>query len=69
MMSCKGGICSNSTLSFMGSVLNKKREYVYMPYPFVNFLDGFDESNVPFDMYPDWCNVYNTITDSIIKKN
>jgi hypothetical protein len=69
MMSCKGGICSNSTLSFMGSVLQKKRECVYMPYPFVNFLDGFDDSNVPFEMYPDWCNVYNTITDSIIKKN
>lgn len=68
MTSCDGGICSNSTLSFMGSVLQKKRGYIYMPYPFVNFLEGFNDSNVPIDMYPEWCNVYNTITDSIIKK-
>ena len=39
-----------------------------MPYPFVNFTHEFDESNVPIDMYPDWCNVYNTINNTVIKK-
>lgn len=68
MSSCNGGICSNSTLSFMGSVLQKKRGSIYMPYPFVNLLDGFNNSNVTIDMYPEWSNVYNTITNSLVKK-
>ena len=69
--SCCGAICSNSTLSFMGALFQKepkKKEHIYMPYPFVNFIDGFDSTNITFDMYPEWCSVYNTLTDTLIKK-
>jgi hypothetical protein len=60
MASCCGAICSNSTLSFMGALFqkNKKKEHIYMPYPFVKFIDGFNAENLPLDMYPDWCTVY-----------
>lgn len=68
MSSCNGGICSNSTLSFMGSLLQKNKKNIYMPYPFVNFTNGFNENNVTIDMYPEWCSVYNTLTDTLIKK-
>ena len=69
MSSCCGAICANSTLSFMGSVLQKtekKKENIYMPYPFVNFTDGFNPSNVTREMYPEWCTIYNTLNDKII---
>jgi len=68
MSSCCGSICSNSTLSYMGSLFqkNKRKEYIYMPYPYVKFVNGFDSSNIPLNMYPEWCNIYNTINDSII---
>jgi hypothetical protein len=63
MSSCRGAICSNSTLSFMGSVLQKQKkskEHVYMPYPFVN------DFNIDIDMYPDWCSVYNTLNNTLM---
>lgn len=62
MASCSGGICSNSTLSFMGALLqkDKKKETIFMPYPFVQFMDGFNAGNLPLEMYPEWCSVYNT---------
>jgi hypothetical protein len=69
MSSCCGAICANSTLSFMGSVLQKtkkNKENIYMPYPFVNFTDGFNETNVTREMYPDWCTIYNTLNDKIM---
>ena len=71
MSSCKGGICSNSTLSFMGTILqknkdNKKKDNFYMPYPFVNFIDGFNVNNVSKDMYPEWCTIYDTINKIIL---
>ena len=69
MSSCCGAICANSTLSFMGSVLQKtekKKENIYMPYPFVNFTDGFNPSNVTREMYPEWCTIYNTLNDKIM---
>ena len=62
MASCRGAICSNSTLSFMGALFQKekKKETIFMPYPFVNFTDGFNAENLPLSMYPDWCTVYDT---------
>lgn len=68
MSSCCGAICSNSTLSYMGSFFqkNKRKEHIYMPYPYVNFVNGFNDTNIPLNMYPEWCNVYNTFDDNII---
>jgi hypothetical protein len=63
MSSCCGGICSNSTLSFMGSVFQKNKDNLYMPYPFLNFVNGFKKDKLPIDMYPEWCNIYNTLTN------
>lgn len=72
MKSCIGGICANSTLSFMGVILqnnsnNKTKENIYMPYPFVNFIDGYNLSNVTTEMYPEWCTVYNTIHNYVLQ--
>lgn len=64
MASCCGGICSNSTLSFMGSILQKTKTHIYMPYPFLDFVDGYNINNVTLDMYPHWSNVYNSITST-----
>ena len=74
MASCCGAICSNSTLSFMGALLQKtsslkNKKNIYMPYPFVNFMDGFNPSNVSADMYPEWCSIYNTLNNSIYINN
>ena len=68
MSSCCGSICSNSTLSYIGSFFqkDKHKEKNYMPYPFVKFVDGFNPTNIPLNMYPEWCSVYNTLNDSII---
>jgi hypothetical protein len=69
MSSCCGAICSNSTLSFMGALLQKTvkcKENIYMPYPFVNFIDNFNETNVTLEMYPEWVSVYNTINNKVI---
>lgn len=70
MSSCCGAICSNSTLSFMGTILQsslKNKDTIFMPYPFVTFVDGFNATNVTLDMYPEWCSVYNTLDNKIIK--
>jgi hypothetical protein len=69
MASCSGGICSNSTLSYMGAVLQrnkKKKKAIFMPYPFVNFINGFNDENMPLTIYPKWCSIYNTLTEKII---
>jgi hypothetical protein len=62
MASCCGAICTNSTLSFMGALFQKekKKETIFMPYPFMNFVDGFNASNLPLSMYPEWCTVSDT---------
>jgi hypothetical protein len=67
MSSCIGGICANSTLSFIGSYFqkNKTKKNIYMPYPIVNFVNGFSNENVTKDMYPDWCTIYNTFNNEI----
>ena len=72
MSQCRGGICSNSTLSWFGcyfqtSRINsttplEAREHIFMPYPWVNkTCHGFTDENTS-DIYPLWATVYNTIT-------
>ena len=67
MSSCKGGICTNSTLSWLGIYLqkNKDKNYIYMPYPWVNFINGYNHDNI-IDLYPEWTQVYNTENNNII---
>ena len=67
MSSCKGGICTNSSLSFIGSYLqkNKDKNYIYMPYPWVNFINGYNHNNT-IDIYPEWAQVYNTENNNLI---
>ena len=69
MSSCKGGICSNSSLSFIGSYFQKEKEkdknYIFMPYPWVNFINGYIHDNI-IDIYPKWTQVYDTLNDKII---
>ena len=82
MSSCKGGICSNSTLSWMGLYFQKERlknnnsennkqnnkqkckDYIFMPYPWVNFINGYTKDNTS-DIYPEWTQVYDTLTNTI----
>lgn len=74
MSSCGGAICANSTLSYMGAffqrttINNNSKDHIYMPYPYVRFMNGFNETNVSVSMYPDWCSIYNTLNNSIIAK-
>ena len=72
MSSCRGAICANSTLSYMGAFFQKNtinsQDHIYMPYPYVRFINGFNETNVSVNMYPDWCSIYNTLNNSIITK-
>lgn len=67
MSSCKGGICSNSSLSWIGIYFqqNKDKNYIYMPYPWLNFLNGYTHDNT-INIYPEWTQVYNTINNNIM---
>jgi hypothetical protein len=56
MSSCKGGICSNSTLSYMGSYFQEKG-LIFFPYPHLNLIDGFNEDNININDYPNWCKI------------
>ena len=77
MKSCKGGICSNSTLSWVGAYFqhydntindntinnknkNIKNGLIFMPYPWVNFVNGFTKDNIK-NVYPEWTQIYDTI--------
>ena len=72
MSSCKGGICSNSTLSWLGIYFQKNRKkdgsnaknVTFMPYPWINFIGGYNKNNT-IDIYPEWVQVYNTINNTI----
>ncbi len=68
MSSCKGGICSNSTLSWLGSYFQKNKEknkeYIFMPYPWVNFIYDFNKDNI-MDVYPEWVTIFDTINKNI----
>lgn len=74
MSQCRGGICSNSTLSWFGCYFQQTRinantslearEHIYMPYPWVNkTCHGFTDENTK-DIYPAWATVYNTFTSN-----
>jgi hypothetical protein len=66
--SCKGGICSNSSLSLIGSYFqkNKDKNYIYMPYPWVNFINGYNHDNT-IDIYPEWTQIYDTLNNKIME--
>nr|UZT28783.1 hypothetical protein [Nucleocytoviricota sp.]UZT29059.1 hypothetical protein [Nucleocytoviricota sp.] len=69
MSNCKGGITSNSTLSYMGIIINKNEKNnnnFYMPYPFVKLINEFNKENVNTTLYPNWVSIYDTINDKII---
>ena len=69
MSSCKGGISSNSTLSWLGLYFQKNKkhnkDFIFMPYPWVNFINGFTKDNI-MDVYPKWCQIYDTTTTKIL---
>jgi len=67
MSSCKGGICANSTLSWLGIYFqkNKDKKYIFMPYPWLNFLYCYTHNNT-IDIYPEWAQIYNTENNNII---
>lgn len=74
MSSCKGGISSNSTLSWMGLFFQKEiqkhkyednKEYMFMPYPWVKYIEGYNSDNTK-DIYPKWSQIYDTNTNKII---
>ena len=68
MSSCQGGICSNSTLSWLGAYFQNKinnKEFIFMPYPWVQFIHGFNKENT-IDVYPKWTQVYDTFTNKLI---
>ena len=80
-MFCKGGICANSTLSWLGAYFQNKKindkinekinekinngEFIFMPYPWVQFVIGYNKENT-IDVYPKWSQVYNTFTNKLI---
>lgn len=84
MKSCKGGICTNSTLSWLGAYFqqlendetninninnnnkNLKTKLIFMPYPWVNFVNGFTHDNIK-DVYPEWAQLYDTINSKVIE--
>jgi len=77
MSSCWGGICSNSTLSWLGAYFQNKKinkkindkindgEFIFMPYPWVQFVNGYNKENT-IDVYPKWSQVYDTCTNKLI---
>jgi hypothetical protein len=67
MMMCKGGICANSSLSWIGSYLQKDHDNIYMPYPWVNFINGFTHNTI-YQVYPEYAKIYNTISKQELKR-
>jgi predicted esterase YcpF (UPF0227 family) len=65
MMSCKGAICANSSLSWIGSYLQKDDLNIYMPYPWVNLNTEFTHDKI-IEIYPKYVKLYNTITNKEI---
>jgi len=76
MSQCRGGICANSTLSWLGSYFQQSRinvsssqeacKHIYMPYPWVNRTwHGFTDENTK-DIFPEWATVYNTNTSAFL---
>lgn len=67
MSLCKGGICSNSTMSWMGIYFQKTKDknFIYMPYPWVKFINGFNHNNT-IDIYPNYTQIYDTINENMM---
>ena len=79
MSECKGGICANSTLSWLGVYFQNKKindnkindnkinngEFIFMPYPWVQFVIGYNKENI-IDVYPKWSQIYDTFTNKLI---
>ena len=57
MSKCKGGICANSTFSWIGAYLikDKNKELIFMPNPWMKYMDR----NTNYDIYPEWATVMN----------
>jgi len=64
MANCNGGICANSSLSYMGVYLQKEKNNIYVPYPQVNLINEY--KNIDYSMYPKWANIYDTIKNKIV---
>jgi hypothetical protein len=66
MSKCTGGICSNSTLSWLGTnfQIDKNKDKIFMPYPWLK-SDEFSKENM-WDIYPDWTTIYDTVNNTII---
>jgi hypothetical protein len=68
MRSCQGGICTNSTLSWLGAFLLKpeyrNKQRVFMPAPWVRVPNPLKlQASDMQDVYPSWATVYNTSTN------
>jgi hypothetical protein len=52
MASCMGGICANSSLSWMGAYFQRPQQgaHIYMPSPW----SKDEQLGIPFDLYPEW---------------
>ncbi len=67
MSKCQGGICSNSTFSWLGAYFQKikNKDFIFMPFPWVRYNDVFNYENTK-DVYPLWTTMYNTIENKIM---
>ena len=56
MNQSKGGICSNSTFSWIGafSIQNKNKDLIFIPKPWFNYVP--DDAEI----YPDWATIVDT---------
>ena len=56
MSQSKGGICSNSTFSWVGafSIKNKNKDLIFIPKPWFNYVP--DDAEI----YPDWATIVDT---------
>ncbi len=70
MSRCIGGICSNSTLSWMGTYFqeNKIRETIFMPHPWIKNEQLDFTNDIMWDVYPNWATVYDTENNKILEK-
>lgn len=70
MSRCIGGICSNSTLSWMGTYFqeNKNKERIFIPHPWIKNEQLDFTNDILWDVYPDWATIYDTENNKILEK-